>query len=57
LEQRFRELLFDLCHNNLALVDAVVHQSHIEVGIEPVFWKDEPAKKEDPSILRFVQSG
>ena len=20
----------------------VVHQSHIELGIEPVFWKDEP---------------
>jgi transposase len=31
-----------LCHNI-----CVVHQSHIELGIEPVFWRDDPAPVEE----------
>ena len=45
-----------LCHNI-----CVVHQSHIELGIEPVFWKDEPAPVEvpegQPAVLPFAQPG
>lgn len=46
-----------LCHNLV-----VVHQSHIELGIEPVFWaKDEPekeAKREEMvDILPFARPG
>jgi transposase len=33
----------------------VVHQSHIELGIEPVFWQDEPA--EEPVVLQMVRPG
>jgi transposase len=36
-----------LCHNI-----CVVHQSHIELGIEPVFWTDEPEDK--PVILSMA---
>lgn len=36
-----------LCHNIV-----VVHQSHVELGIEPVFWQDEP-KAEAPAVLAF----
>src|SRR5205807_9611752 len=37
-----------LCHNIV-----VVHQSHLELGIEPVFWgKDKPV--EAPAVLPFV---
>jgi len=38
-----------LCHNI-----CVVHQSHVELGIEPVFWGDAP-KEENPDILKMVQ--
>jgi transposase len=38
-----------LCHNIV-----VVHQSHIELGIEPVFWGDKPAPVA-PSILPFAK--
>lgn len=34
-----------LCHTL-----CVVHQSHVELGIEPVFWGDEP-KPEQTDIL------
>lgn len=34
-----------LCHNIV-----VVHQSHIELGIEPIFWS-----KDEPSVLPFAQ--
>jgi hypothetical protein len=39
-----------LCHNI-----CVVHASHIELGIEPIFWDDEPdgADEEDPAVLSF----
>jgi transposase len=33
----------------------VVHQSHIELGIEPVFWQNEPA--ESPDVLPFGRPG
>jgi transposase len=39
-----------LCHNL-----CVVHQSHIELGIEPVFWTNEP-ESEPPTILPLVQA-
>jgi len=39
-----------LCHNIV-----VVHQSHIELGIEPVFWGDAPAIA--PATLPFVRPG
>lgn len=35
-----------LCHNL-----CVVHQSHIELGIEPVFWEDERKDEDGPMIL------
>jgi transposase len=38
-----------LCHNI-----CVVHQSHLELGIEPVFWGEAP-KEENPDILKMVQ--
>jgi transposase len=44
-----------LCHNIV-----VVHQSHLELGIEPVFWKDEAPLKapdEQPAVLPFSQPG
>jgi transposase len=42
-----------LCHNIV-----VVHQSHIELGIEPVFWKDEPQQPtEQPSVLPMTRPG
>ena len=37
-----------LCHNVV-----VVHQSQVELGIEPVFWTDLPAKT--PSVLPFAR--
>jgi transposase len=39
-----------LCHNI-----CVVHQSHVELGIEPAFWKDEPPPTA-PVTLPFAQS-
>jgi transposase len=39
-----------LCHNIV-----VVHQSQIELGIEPLFWKDEPA--EGPDVLPLDRPG
>jgi transposase len=42
-----------LCHNIV-----VVHQSHIELGIEPVFWKDESQQPvEQPSVLPMTRPG
>jgi hypothetical protein len=41
-----------LCNNI-----CVVHQSHIELGIEPVFWSDEPAGDEQPMILSLRRGG
>ena len=38
-----------LCHNIV-----VMHQSHIELGIEPVFWGDRPLT-EAPVILPLVR--
>jgi hypothetical protein len=40
-----------LCHNLV-----VVHQSHSELGIEPVFWADRPVPEEDAErpILPFA---
>jgi transposase len=40
-----------LCHNLV-----VVHQSHLELGIEPVFWADRPVPEEwaEPAILPFA---
>ena len=38
-----------LCHNS-----CVVHQSQVELGIEPVFWGDKPAC-DGPAVLPFVQ--
>jgi transposase len=40
-----------LCHNIV-----VVHQSHVELGIEPMFWKDEkPQPPENPDILPLAR--
>jgi transposase len=40
-----------LCHNI-----CVVHQSHIELGIEPVFWQDDKAEGVDgPATIPFVR--
>ncbi len=39
-----------LCHNIV-----VVHQSQVELGIEPVFWKDEPAER--PDVLPLLRPG
>jgi hypothetical protein len=39
-----------LCHNI-----CVVHQSHVELGIEPVFWQEDQV--EGPEILRMVRPG
>ncbi len=33
----------------------VVHQSHVELGIEPVFWQDEP--KGGAVVLPMVRPG
>jgi transposase len=43
-----------LCHNI-----CVVHQSHIELGIAPVFWGDRrtPGTNDAAAILRFAQPG
>jgi transposase len=42
-----------LCHNI-----CVVHQSHIELGIEPVFWGNEPSgTDEPPAVLPLVRTG
>jgi transposase len=43
-----------LCHNV-----CVVHQSHVELGIEPVFWKNEKADQpgDGPALLPMVQPG
>jgi transposase len=43
-----------LCHNL-----CVVHQSHVELGIEPVFWGDKPPEEKcpQPAILPLVRSG
>jgi hypothetical protein len=39
-----------LCHSI-----CVVHQSHVELGIEPVFWHDEPNWAAD--ILKMALPG
>ena len=39
-----------LCHNI-----AVVHQSQVEPGIVPVFWKDELSER--PDVLPLVRPG
>jgi transposase len=36
-----------LCHNI-----CVVHQSHIELGIAPVFWGDHPTPGQAPALLK-----
>jgi transposase len=43
-----------LCHNICA-----VHQSHLELGIAPVFWGERPAKQaaEAPAILPLARPG
>jgi transposase len=42
-----------LCQNIV-----VVHQSQIELGIEPVFWGDAPAARDsEPNILTMPRSG
>ena len=41
-----------LCHNI-----CVVHQSQIELAIEPVFWKDEPAEEDTAMILSMKRPG
>jgi transposase len=41
-----------LCHNIV-----VVHQSHVELGIEPVFWPDEPTGGDGPAVLPLVRPG
>jgi transposase len=41
-----------LCHNIV-----VVHQSHIELGIEPVFWKDKPAQDDEPPMILSLRRG
>jgi transposase len=43
-----------LCHNLV-----VVHQSHVELGIEPVFWADRPVPEEgaERAILPFAVPG
>lgn len=43
-----------LCHNV-----CVVHQSHVELGIEPEFWRDEAVEviSEPPAILPFARPG
>jgi transposase len=41
-----------LCHNIV-----VVHQSHIELGIEPVFWGDKPDADDSPAVLPMVRPG
>ena len=42
-----------LCHNIV-----VVHQSHVELGIEPVFWANRPARlAEAPAVLSFAKLG
>jgi len=42
-----------LCHNIV-----VVHQPHVELGIEPVFWGAEPTAPSDaPTTLPFVRLG
>jgi len=39
-----------LCHNIV-----VVHQSQVELGIEPVFWGEQPAADAGPAILPMVR--
>jgi hypothetical protein len=41
-----------LCHNIV-----VVYQSHVELGIEPVFWPEEGKASEVPAILPLVRRG
>jgi transposase len=41
-----------LCHNL-----CVVHQSHVELGIEPVFWQDDQGAGEAPAVLPLVRPG
>jgi hypothetical protein len=40
-----------LCHNVV-----VVHQSHVELGIEPVFWKEEP-QPDNRDVLPLMRPG
>lgn len=37
----------------------VVHQSHVELGIEPEFWRDEPTEvtTDPPAVLPFARPG
>jgi transposase len=39
-----------LCHNIV-----VVHQSHVELGIEPVFWPEGGADDDGPNVLPLVR--
>ena len=41
-----------LCHNVV-----VVHQSQVELGIEPVFWQDEAEGAERPDVLPLCRPG
>jgi transposase len=45
------EVLCKLIAHNIC----VVHQSHIELGIEPMFWQDEP--KGEPVVLPMIRPG
>ena len=37
----------------------VVHQSHVELGIEPVFWQNKPEDEpvQEPDVLPLVRPG
>jgi hypothetical protein len=41
-----------LCHNI-----CVTHQAHVELGIEPVFWKDEAEEAAPKDVLLLVRPG
>jgi hypothetical protein len=44
-----------LCHNLV-----VVHQTHVGMGVEPVFWADETGPgdaEEAPAVLPFARPG
>jgi hypothetical protein len=46
------ELCKFLCHNVCCLI-----QAQCELGIEPVFWQNEPEGDEPPAVLRMVRPG
>jgi transposase len=47
------EVLCKILRHNIC----VVHQSQIELGIEPVFWKDDADRGAGPTILPLVRPG